>query len=204
MRITLSCVVAGTIFSLAAHAADGLTPRPSAADYPVQSQIDDVKIAAVILAPKEVSKVFSPDIARDYIVIEVAVYPGATPFDVASPDFDLRIGRADRPIDVVPWPEKRDPSSRVPVDVTAETAVVYSRASDPVNSTRQGVGTYSGVDVSSRGDNIPPPPPPGPDPRFIDEKVRRLALPKESPRLPSPAISTCREAVIDLSLPAGS
>jgi hypothetical protein len=111
-----------------------------------------------------VSRVFSPDIARDHLVVEAAVYPGATPFDVASSDFALRvgqrIGRADRPIDVVPWPEKRDPLRRLPVNVTAETGVVYSRTSDPVNGRHQGVGTYSGVDVSSRRDDIPPPPGP--------------------------------------------
>ena len=68
-----------------------------------------VRIAAAILAPKDVSKMFSSEIARDYIVVEVAVYPGAPPFDVESSDFALsvgqRIGRTDRPIDVVPWPE---------------------------------------------------------------------------------------------------
>ena len=183
MRIISSCVVAVLFFSLAARAGDGLTPRPSSSDYAVQGQFDDARIAAAILAPKDVGKMFSSEIARDYIVVEVAVYPGASPFDVESADFALRVGqrfgRADRPIDVVPWPEKRDSASRLPVNVSAETGVVYSRSSDPGNGTRQGVGTYTGVDVTSRGDNIPAPPPPGPDPRILDEKIRRLALPEE-------------------------
>ena len=183
MRIVSICVLAGMVFSLAARAGDGLTPRPSARDYAAQGQFDDVKIAAAILAPKDVSKIFSSEIARDYIVVEVAVYPGVAPFEVQSSDFALRVGqrvgRADHPIDVVPWAEKRDTAGRLPVNVSAETGVGYGRSNDPGNGTRQGVGTYTGVDVASRGDNIPPPPPPGPDPRILDEKIRRLALPEE-------------------------
>jgi hypothetical protein len=188
MRIISICVATGMVFSLAARAGDGLTPRPSASDYAAQGQFDDVRIAAAILAPKDVSKTFSSEIARDYIVVEVAIYPGAPPFDVESSDFALRVGqrtgRADHPIDVVPWREKGDSAGRFPVDVSAETGVVYSRSSDPVNGTRQGVGTYTGVDVTSRGDNTPPPPPPGPDPRILDEKIRRLALPEEITKTP--------------------
>src|SRR5579862_5710043 len=109
MRIISSCVVAGIVFSMAARAREGLTPRPSASDYAVQGQIDDVRIAAAIVAPKDVSKIFTSEIARDYIVVEVAVYPGAPPFDVQSSDFALRvgerIGRADPPSDVLPWRE---------------------------------------------------------------------------------------------------
>jgi len=136
---------------------------------------------------------FSPEIARDYVV---AVYPSATPFDVETPDFALRVGQrvahADRPMDVIPWPEKRNPAGRLPVDVTAETGVVYSRTSDPVNGTRQGIGTYSGVDVSSRPGDIPPAPPPGPDPRILDERFAASRCPRESPRPPSRATSIFR------------
>jgi hypothetical protein len=180
MRVAWSCVLGSLIFSFAACAGDGLNPRPAATDYPVHGQMDDTEMAAVILPPKDVSKVFSSEIARDYIVVEAAIYPGPTPFDVAATDFALRVGqrtgRADRPIDVVLWPEKRDPLSRTAVDVTAEAGVVYGRTSDPVNGTRQNVGTYSGVDVASRRDDTPSPP--GPDQRLLDDKIRRLALPE--------------------------
>jgi len=128
MRGFLSCMVASAMFSLAVRAADtGVPPRASANDYPVQRPADAATIAAVILPPDQVSKMFSPEIGKKYIVVEVAIYPeSGLPFDVQSSDFALRVGqrvgRADRPIDVAPWPERRDPTRRLPVDVTTRLA----------------------------------------------------------------------------------
>jgi hypothetical protein len=186
----LGCILAGAITCMAAWAGDsGVPPRASAQDYPVQGQALTAKIAAVILPPNQVSKMFSADIAKDYVVVEVAIYPeNGVPFDVQSSDFALRVGqktgRADRPLDVAPWPERRDPVSRLPVDVTAETGVIYGRSNDPVNGPRQGVGTYSGVGVSAPARNdVPPPPDPRIDPRLVYDKVQRLALPEGTTKI---------------------
>jgi hypothetical protein len=127
---------------------------------------------------------FSPEISKQYVVVEVAIYPGGgVPFDVESADFALRvgqrIGRADRPVDVAPWPERRGSEGRSPVDVTTETGVIYQRSSDPVYGRQQSVGTYTGVGVSSPGQpNGPPPPDPRADPQVIYDKAQRMALPE--------------------------
>src|ERR1700723_2656312 len=97
---------------------------------------------------------FSPDIGKQYVVVEVAIYPqNGVPFDVRSSDFALRVGqrvgRADRPTEVVPWPERRNSAGRSPVDVTTEAGVVYGRSDDPVFGRRQTVGTYTGVGVEA-------------------------------------------------------
>jgi hypothetical protein len=184
MRGFLSCIVASTIFSSAVVAADtGVPPRAASADYPVHDRADAATIAAAIIPANQVSKMFSPEIAIQYIVVEVAIYPdGGGPFDVQSSSFALRVGPrvglADRPIDVAPWPERRNPSGRSPVDVTTEAGVIYQRSNDPVYGRQQGVGTDTRVDVEAPGRRDPPPPPPDPkvDPRAVYDKVQRFAL----------------------------
>jgi hypothetical protein len=182
MRGLLACIVASTIFSLAARAADtGVPPRASAKDYPVQGQAGSAIIATTIVPSTQVSKMFSPDISKQYIVVEVAIYPQTgISFDVQSGDFALRVGqrvgRPDRPIDVAPWPERRDPASRLPVDVTTEVGIVHESDNDPLYGRHQTTGTYTGVAVSSPRNDIPPPPDPRLDPRIISDKLQRMAL----------------------------
>jgi hypothetical protein len=178
MRFFLACLITCT-----ALASDpGVPLRPSAKDYPVQGQAGTAKIAAAIVPPNQVSKMFSPDISKQYIVVEVAIYPETgVPFDAESSDFALRVGqrvgRADQPLDVAPWPENRRPAGSAPVDVTTETGVIYQRSNDPVYGRQQSVGTYTGVAVTAPGGpNVPPPPDPRTDPSVINDKVRRLAL----------------------------
>src|SRR5271155_5321356 len=126
MRRVLTCIFASTILSIVASGDDtGMPPRGASTDYPVHGSASAATIAAAIVPANQVSKMFSPEIGKQYIVVEVAIYPEAgVPFDVESADFALRvgqhIGRADRPLDVSPWPEKRSPAGRLPVDVTAE------------------------------------------------------------------------------------
>lgn len=175
----------GILFvSALAFATDpGVPPRPSSGDYPVDGHTDAAAIAAEIMPINRVEKMFSPEIARQYVVIEVAIYPdNGVPFEVRNSDFGLRVGqhttRADRPIDVAPWPETRG-GIRSPIDVTTETGVIYQRSDDPVYGRRQGVGTYNGVGVSAPGqDPLPPPPDPRLDPRVIADKAQRFALPE--------------------------
>jgi hypothetical protein len=185
MRRFLTCVFASTILSMIASGADpGVPPRGASTDYPVHGSAATATIAAAIVPPNQVGKMFSPDISKRYIVVEIAIYPGTgVPFDIESPDFALRvgqtIGRADRPLDVSPWPERRGPAGRAPVDVTAETGVIYQRSNDPVYGRQQSVGTYTGVGVSAPGQpDVPPPPAPNADPRVVYDKVQRMALPE--------------------------
>jgi hypothetical protein len=182
MRGFLACIFAGAIFSLIVRAADtGVPPRTASTDYPVHQRADAAVIAAAIIPANQVSKMLSPDIAKQYVVVEVAIYPGSgVPFDVQSSDFALRVGqrvgRSDRPNDVSPWPEKRNPAGRPPVSVTTMAGVTSEHGDDPYGR-RQGVGTYTGVAVEAPG-RIDPPPPPNPryDPRVVYGKVQRFAL----------------------------
>jgi hypothetical protein len=180
MRVVLTCLLAGAVFA----ADTGIPPRPNPKDYAVQGQAHAAKIAAAIIPSNQVSKMFSPDISKDYIVVEVAIYPeNGVPFDVESPDFALRvgqnIGRADRPLDVAPWPERHAPVGRSPVDVTTEVGVIHESDNDPVHGRQHGTATYTGVAVSAPGhDNLPPPPDPRVDPRVTSDKLQRMALPE--------------------------
>jgi hypothetical protein len=181
MRRFLTFVFAGVVLSLAAQAADtGVAPRPASTDYPVQARADAATIAAAMLPSNQVSKMFSPEIARQYVVVEIAIYPGSgVPFDVESADFSLRLGerfvRADRAVDVAPWPEARRTPGRLPVSVTTETGVEYEHDNDPAYGRRQGVGTYTAVNVEAPG-RPDPPPPPRVDPRITYDKIQRMAL----------------------------
>jgi hypothetical protein len=180
MRVVLTCLLAGAVFA----ADPGVPPRPTPKDYAVQGQAHAAKIAAAIIPADQVSKMFSPDISKDYIVVEVAIYPeNSVPFDVESPDFALRVGqrvgRSDLPRDVAPWPERGAPAGRSPVDVTTEVGVIHESENDPAYGRQHGTATYTGVAVSAPGhDNLPPPPDPRTDPRIISDKLQRMALPE--------------------------
>jgi hypothetical protein len=178
MRFFLACLIASAAFA----SDQGVPARSSPNDYVVQGPAGTAKIAAAIVPPNQVSKMFSADISKNYIVVEVAIYPSnGVPFDVESPDFALRvgqhIGRADKPLDVAPWPEAHRTPSRLPVDVTTEAGVIHESSNDPVYGRQHGTATYSGVAVSSADPyNVPPPPDPHADPRIVSDKIQRMAL----------------------------
>jgi hypothetical protein len=152
----------------------------------VQGQSGGLKIAAEIVPSNVVTKKFSPEIAKEYIVVEVAVYPAAaSTLHLETGDFSLQVGQlvghAEKPMDVGAWPE-RPPSKRSPVDVTAEAGVTHESENDPVYGHRQATGTYTGVSVATPGRDLPPPPDPKQDPQFVYDRIQRLALPEGDTR----------------------
>jgi hypothetical protein len=173
--------------SLLAYAGDGLPPRASASDYPVRQATTDATIAAVRVPANQAVKMFSPDIARQYIVLEVAIYPrDGRAFDVDWFDFSLKIGDAvshvEKPRDVAtPWPEKTSTPGNG-VDVITETGVVIAHTSDPVYGSHTGVGTWQSVGATNDPRAAPPPPPPGPDPQIVEQRVRERSLPEGATR----------------------
>ena len=172
--------------SLCAMASDkGVSPRTSAADYDARQSVTEVTLAAAIVPARQIERLFSAEIARQFIVLEVAVYPqsGQT-FDVDWFDFGLKIGatvaHVEKPRDVVTvWPEKNRVPDK-PVTVTSETGVVYGRTSDPVNGHRTIWGTYEGVGVTNDPRAAPPAQTPrqGADPQIIEQRVREKMLPE--------------------------
>jgi hypothetical protein len=176
------------LISTAALGADsGVPPRANSGDYPVQGSAKTAVIAAAIVPPNQVSKMFSSGISKQYIVVEIAIYPEqGDAFDVESSDFTLKVGRrigyAERPMDVAPWKENQGPLERR-TGVIAEAGVIYEQSNDPVYGRRQSVGTYTGVAVTNGGPGQDPgPPPSGPDPRIVNDKVQHKALPEGEAR----------------------
>ena len=66
----------------------------------------------MIIPANQVAKMFSPEIAKRYIVVEVAIYPeNGVPFEVQSADFALRVGRARGRERICPWTLHLGPSA---------------------------------------------------------------------------------------------
>jgi hypothetical protein len=169
----------------------GVTPRGAPANYPAHQETASASLAAARLKPDQVAKTFNAEIERNYIVVEVALYPkDGTSVDVTLFDFSLRFGgqqetRPDTPEQAAVWREK-DPI-KDKVQVTSETGVVIGSQTDPVTGRRTtGVGTYeaTGVAIGTR-----PPGECGADPRCPDNRPDPRTPPGgyPDPRYPNPA-----------------
>jgi hypothetical protein len=175
-------IVIATLCSLAVGDDIGVPARPNAVDYPVQQAVKSGTIAAAIVSPDQVGKLFSSEVAKRYVVVEVAVYPvPGQSFDVEPLDFLLRVGdrtsHSELPPVGKPWPGSPAPSAPSP-QVTTETGVILARETDPYGRTVHTVGTYTGVGVTNGSAAPPPPPRPssGPDPYWLDRQLRAKAL----------------------------
>jgi hypothetical protein len=183
MRCFLSIAVAGLSAVLAVHAGEGVPPRASSSDYPASQQAQNAIIAAAPVSRDLVKKLFPSEVNKNYVVLEVAVFPleGQTAY-IDSFDFSLKVNADEvsypRPPEAIVsvWAEKSAPQPPSKVGVTGETGVVYSSGKDPVNGRSSGWGTYSGVEV---GPGQPTPPQPlSTDPQVFEANVRARALPQ--------------------------
>jgi len=170
--------------SLTAIASDqGVPPRASASDYDAHENTTGATLAAAIVPERQIQKLFSAEISRQYLIVEVAVYPQSSTFDVDWFDFGLKTGdtvaHVEKPHDVAnAWEENRRTPDK-PVTVTSETGVIYSRSNDPVYGRRTELGTYQGVGVTNDSRAAPPPPPrQDVDPRIIEQRIDEKMLPK--------------------------
>ena len=181
------CLIAvGFLGTLVASAQDGVPARPTPSDYAVHESIKSAVVAAAVVPPAQVKKLFPGDAVKGYVVVEVAVYPqdGSTVL-VDAFDFALKLGpdllshpRTPQEIASI-WDEKNAPQPRHKVDVVTETGVVYTSGNDPVYGRSRGWGTYTGVGVATGGQGGPPPPPPSSvDPRAVQARVWAKALPE--------------------------
>jgi hypothetical protein len=184
MRAIFFCITLGSIFSGLASGGGpaGVTPRPRASDYPVHQSTPGATIAAAIVPADQAGKMFSPETAKQYIIVEVAVYPesGAT-VDLKPLLFTLKVGNrfsnAEQPADVWAGPDRRPALGGESTAVTAESGVAYGRTTGPQGRSTQNLETYSGVAVS----NAPAAPVPSsssPDPAVVADKVWNKALPE--------------------------
>ena len=72
----------------------GIPVRPAPTDYATRNVVDGITVAASVLSPEQVRKLFSKDLNHEgYTVVEVAVYPaGSAPLDVTPDEFVMRVG----------------------------------------------------------------------------------------------------------------
>jgi hypothetical protein len=174
------------LWPCARAAGQGLPLRGSPDDYSVHQNAPNAAIGANRLKPDQAAKIFSSDVARNYVIVEVALYPkGGTTIDVRLFDFGLRFGgeqetRPDTPEEAaVPWHENRGVPSRI--QTTEEAGVFVATQKDPVTGRRvTNTGTYERVGVAAGAppDQRFPDPPRGPDPRILEDRLRARALPE--------------------------
>lgn len=179
----------------------GLRPRPAPADYPAHEASQEVTVAAAVLTPNQVKATFSTDL-KDYLVIEVGVYPAAgQTLDIIRTDFAIRAGtqgelvRAANPEAIAASNQRKSnpPPSR-PSDVTIYPTATIGYESgtwtDPTTGQRRhagGVYTDTGVGVAVGDPGYPQPPRPGSTDRDRDVMSQELTdrmLPEGNTAMP--------------------
>lgn len=176
-----------------ASGADGIKPRPAASDYPVKDQAGNVTIAAAVLDPDQVKSLFSTDL-KDYVVVEVGVYPAAgNNVNVTPDDFAIRIGtdevvRAANPGAIAAAKVRKNAPSRQSrrsdIDIYPTADIGYESGGggyDPVTGRRRG-GMYGGGGVGvgvggSRYPDYPAPASTGPDREVMQQELADKTLP---------------------------
>ena len=141
-------------------------------------------IGAVVIPPEQIKKAFSNEIAKKYIVVEVAIYPeeGST-FDVDELSFALRtrdeVLQTSETGDVAGvWGGNPNPVGHRGPSIYSDSGIVIARETDPLTGKpRTSVGHYEGVAVT----NYPQPPsaptPPPKNAGATEYKLRDAALP---------------------------
>jgi hypothetical protein len=174
------------LLALAAAAQTGVPPRSASSEYPAHHEGHGVAEGAAIVPASQVAKVFTSRIAKDYVVVEFALYPAAGPSaDLHTLDFALNDGADSRTYpatpDEVAWHGQKPPatSSTQLAHITAEVGIVAGSRTDPYNGRQEhGVAGYGGVAVDNRP--APPPAQTGPvdDPWAVAGRLRRMMLPE--------------------------
>ena len=140
--------------SLAFAQESGIPPRDSSLGYQAHTEASGATIAASVVSLAQAAKLFTGEVARKYIVVEVAVYPApGHEMNIHLLDFALnREGGKSRPAN----PE--------------EVAAVWGqpRASLPLRPPAMGAANIA---------NSPPRYGDGPDSQSLAQKLRRFALP---------------------------
>jgi hypothetical protein len=175
--IALMCAAASLL-----SANSGIRPRGSAIDYPVHVTQDGVTIAAAVIPPAQVRKLFATDVnGGGYIVVEVAIYPGpGREVTVSTDDFMFGVAAESssvRPLSALAiagaLDRRNSPRGRT-TDVA--TTVGYESGTDPYTGRRVS-GVYTGVGVTNSPQGTLGPPSSGPDPWTMQQELEERALP---------------------------
>ena len=134
----------------------GLKPRAKASDYPVVQEQNEFTIGVAQVPPKQVRRSFVSNIGKDYIVVELGVFP-KTETKLSPQDFVLRVqGEKDmiRPADPQLIAAKINQKDQSGHDVVLypSMGVGYQTGYDPYSGRGKGWSTSSGVtgDVQDR------------------------------------------------------
>jgi len=191
-------LVALAATALLGDSSGGIRPRGSSSDYSARDTAGGVTLAATVIPPDQVKKLFATDLNKaGYIVVEVAIYPeSGKPVNISSGDFLLQVGTegaALRPVSsrtiASIFERKSDPpvaGRRGPDIMTSSTIGYESGRYDPNTGRRaSGVYTASGVgigDADPRGQLPPQQTGGGRDPRAIEQELDEKALPEGDAR----------------------
>jgi hypothetical protein len=155
----------------------GIAPRTDVSEYPARIKSDGAAVGAALISTEQVRKLFVTDLNRGYLVVEVAVYPGAgKDITVAPSDFVLRIDNtAVRPADpkTIAGVLYKTTSPDRNVAVYPQVGIGYESGPsiyDPVRGARRTRGVYTSVGV---GVGVGGPQPPAP---IEDRKTMELEL----------------------------
>jgi hypothetical protein len=155
----------------------GIPARSAPTDYATRNVKDGVTLAATVVSPEQLKKLFSKDLNHEGILaIEVAVYPATgSPLDISPDEFTLKVGTngaimpTQTPAAIAAGDKKGMQSKTVPptlpgnVHVYQGATIGYeSRGNGPYGRTG---GVYTGTSTTvAIGDPRYPPPDPGPYP----------------------------------------
>jgi hypothetical protein len=183
---SLQTALVGLLATITVFSDTGFTPRPDPSDYQAHQETKGGTIAASVLSPGQVAKIFSRDVSRKYAVVEVAVYPrtGQT-VEISAVDFMLKTNAEERSLPASPGEvagirRTQQPSGPgLPVHVVAEAGVGYGTRTNPVTGQREhGWDTYSAVGVDNRPQPDPRPSTSNSGPWILEGKLRSLELPE--------------------------
>ena len=192
----MRCVVLIYLLACLLLAGDvsGIRPRESSADYTAHQKVPGATVAAAVIPPDQVKKLFATDLnAGGYIVIEVGIYPeGGAEIGVSSGDFLLRVGSnpaivrnaSARAIAAALQRPSKPPEIRRKSDINVyPTATIgYESGTDAYGRKRSGVYTAVGVGVGV-GDDPAASAPPRPastdrDHATMEQELADKALPE--------------------------
>ena len=168
---------------------EGVRVRSGPADYSAQTKAGGTEIAATVLSADLVKHAFAYDISKQYVVIEIAIFPG-TKDSLAVREGDFSIHPPAK-LDVIRQAEPETVAADIQnrntprhtgrsVPVYGEVNVGYETGTDP-DTGRRGHGTYTGVGVGVGGPPAPTYPTPGGYPQdraLLEDQLFRKSLPE--------------------------
>jgi len=158
MHRVLALLLAILVSSAVAQHAPVVKPRAQAKDYQAVSENANATIGAAQLSRKQVRKTFVSNMRKDYVVIEVGVYP-KNGLKLSPSDFALRPANSDKPIapadpKIMASQISEKDQKGTDVAVYPYETITYSTGGDPYDpyygNSRHGVSTATGVNVVTK------------------------------------------------------